>query len=166
MPTYRAAAGTTVTVRARSSIHDTVTRWDKVSGTVEADPGALDGGGTTATFTVDMAAFDAGDWLKNRKLKKDLAADRYPTAVFELREVTGVTQTGDAFEATAAGVIRYRDREVAVEIKGTGSMTAGAIEAKGAFDLDIRGFGMEPPKVLMFKMEPEVTIEVTLRAHA
>lgn len=166
MPTYRVEAGTSVTVKARSSIHDTVTRWDKVSGTVEADPGALDGGGTRATFTVDMGAFDAGDWLKNRKLKKDLAADKYPTAVFELREVKDVTQNGDAFEATATGVIRYRDHEVAVEIKGTGTMSAGSIEAKGAFDINIRGFGMEPPKVLMFKMEPEVTIDVTLRARA
>lgn len=168
MPTYRVdGAGSSLVVRARSSVHDTDTRFDKVTGTVTADPDALESAGATARFEVDMAAFDAGDWLKNRKLKKDLDLDRYPTASFELRELRDVTRADDgSFEAIAVGVIRYRGRELPMEIRGRGTMDQQHIDACGSFDVDIRELGMQPPKILMFKVEPEVTIEVTLRARS
>jgi len=73
---------------------------------------------------------DAGDWLKNRKLKKDLELAKYPTSEFELRELRDVRRDGDAFEAIAVGVIRYRGREVfghrprqTQSIKGRGAST-------------------------------------------
>lgn len=168
MAGYRVdGAGSTLVVRARSSVHDTNTTFDKVTGTVEADPAALETTGATARFEVDMASFDAGDWLKNRKLKKDLDLGAHPTASFELRELRDVVRADDGrFEATAVGVIRYRGRELAMEIRGTGTMDERGIDAAGSFELDIRALGMQPPKILMFKVEPEVTIEVTLRARA
>ena len=58
------ATGTLV-VKARSSVHDTTTVWDKISGDIDADPDAIDA--ATATFSVDMTKYDAGDFLKNRK---------------------------------------------------------------------------------------------------
>ncbi|HUH03494.1 MAG TPA: YceI family protein [Kofleriaceae bacterium] len=168
MPTYRVdGAGSALVVRARSSVHDTDTRFDQVTGSVEADPAALETAGATARFEVHMASFDAGDWLKNRKLKKDLELDTHPTAQFELRELREVTRgESSRFEAVAVGVIRYRGRELPMEIRGSGTMDEHGIDATGSFDVDIRAFGMQPPKILMFKIEPEVTIEVTLRARA
>jgi polyisoprenoid-binding protein YceI len=168
VPTYRVdGAGSTLIVRARSSVHDTNTTFDKVTGTVQGDPAALETSGATARFEVHMASFDAGDWLKNRKLKKDLDLDAHPIASFELRELRDVVRAeGTRFEATAIGAIRYRGREVAMEIRGSGTMDERGIEATGSFELDIRELGMQPPKILMFKVEPEVTIEVTLRARA
>ena len=68
---------------SRSSVHDTTTVWDKVSGNIDADPDAIET--AKATFTVDMTSFDAGDWLKNRKLRKDFDMDAHPTATFTLR---------------------------------------------------------------------------------
>ena len=56
-----------LTVKARSRVHDTTTVWDKVSGDVDADPDAIEQ--AKATFSVDMTSFDAGDFLKNRKLR-------------------------------------------------------------------------------------------------
>lgn len=166
MATYRVESGTALAIQARSSIHDTTTSFPKVTGTVEADPDTLETAGATARFTVDMSEFDAGDWLKNRKLRKDLELSKYATSEFELREVRDVVRDGDAFTAVAVGVIRYRGREVQMQIQGKGTMTADAIEATGSFDLDIRELGMQPPKILMFKVEPEVTVSVTLRARA
>ena len=74
--------GGKLTVKARSSVHDTTTVWDKVSGDVEASADAIEQ--ATATFSVDMSKFDAGDFLKNRKLKGDLDVARHPTARFTL----------------------------------------------------------------------------------
>lgn len=153
-------------VRARSSIHDTVTTWKTISGDIEAEPDTLDSAGAKASFTVDMAAFDAGDWLKNRKLKKDLDVDNHPRATFELEELRDVKRTGEGqFQAIAAGVLRWRGRQVDLVISGQGTMDADHVEAIGSFDLDIRTLGVEPPRFLMFKVESEVTVEVTVRAR-
>jgi polyisoprenoid-binding protein YceI len=165
MASYRVESGSSLVVRARSSIHDTDTKFSKVTGTVEADPDTLESAGAKATFTVEMAAFDAGDFLKNRKLKKDLELASYPTAEFELTGLRDVNRNGDSFEAVAIGTIRYRGREKIMEIRGTGTMTGDVIEATGSFDMDIRDFGMKPPKILMFKVEPEVTIDIALVAR-
>jgi len=82
---YAVAAGK-LTVKARSSVHDTTTTWDKVTGSVDADPDAIEQ--AKATFTVDMTSFDAGDWLKNRKLRKDFDMDGNPSATFTLDRVS------------------------------------------------------------------------------
>jgi len=160
-------AATQVLVQARSKIHDTSTRFTRLTGQVDADPAALTDAATRARFAVDMATFDAGDWLKNRKLKKDLDLDRFPEASFELRSLREVARADDgSFTATAVGALRYRGREIEVAIAGSGRIDERSIDARGSFDLDIRQVGMEPPKFLVFKVDPEVTIEVTLRCVA
>jgi polyisoprenoid-binding protein YceI len=140
---YAVASGK-LTVKARSSVHDTTTTWDKVSGTVDADPDAIEQ--AKATFTVDMTSFDAGDWLKNRKLRKDFDMDGNPTATFTLERVSDVVRDGGKFTAKAHGTLD-RDR----------------LEARASFPLDIKRLGLQAPKFFVFKMEDEVTVEVTVR---
>lgn len=114
-----------------------------------------------------MGSFDAGDWLKNKKLKSEIDPKKYPTASFHLGGLDEVVERGDGgFEVKARGLLRYRGREVEIVIAGTGTMDAAGIDARGSFDLDLRDLGMKPPRFLMFKMEPELTIEVVLRARA
>ncbi|HTM20243.1 MAG TPA: YceI family protein [Kofleriaceae bacterium] len=168
MTHYRVdSAASRLLVQARSKIHDTRTEFTRITGEVDADPAALTERGASARFSVDMAAFDAGGWMKNKKLEKDLDLARHPQASFELRALRDVVRAADGgFTATAVGTLRYRGRELEVTIAGRGRIDDGAIEASGSFDLDIRQVGMEPPKFLVFKVEPEVTIEVTLRCRA
>ena len=165
---YRIAGGK-LTVRARSRIHDTTTVWDKISGEVEADPEALGTAGAaapTATFRVDMTSFDAGDWLRNRKLRKDFDLDGHPAATFELRALREVVRHGDTFTATAEGVLGWRGREVPLVLAGRGRLDAAGVEASATFELDIRKLGLSAPRFLMLKMEDEVEIEVTVTGPA
>jgi len=166
MPQFKVDAGRSkLTVSARSSIHDTNTEWTSIKGTVDADATTLVEAGATASFEVDMSDFDAGDWLKNRKLKKDMDVGRHPTATFNLTELRDVTKKEDgSFEATAIGKLDWRGRSVTLTIAGKGSIDDDGVDASGTFELDIRDLGMKPPKVLMFKVEPVVAVEVTLRA--
>lgn len=163
MPRYTIGAGSRVQVKARSKLHDTTTTWDTVAGTVEASPDTLATAGAKARFTVDMTKFDAGDFLKNRKLRSDFEMDAHPEAIYEVRAIKDVVRTGDTFTATADGVLRWRGREVPLTIRGEGTMTASSIDATGTFELDIRKLGLKAPRFLMFKMEDEVTVAVTLR---
>lgn len=166
MASYAVDSGASkIVVHARSSVHDTDTVWDEISGEVEADPATLAETGATASFAVDMTRFDAGDWLKNRKLKKDFAFDKHPEATFELTGLRDVTEKDDgSFSATADGTLRWRGKEVALAVAGTGTVDDGGIDAKGTFDLDIKDLGLKAPRFLMFKVEDEVTVEVTLVA--
>lgn len=159
---YQVTAGT-LTVRARSRIHDTTTVWDKITGDVEADPDTLATAGAQATFRVDMTSFDAGDWLKNRKLRKDFDLEGHPAAAFELRALRDVVRTGATFTATADGVLRWRGKDVPLTLAGKGTLDASGLEASATFDLDIRKLGLSAPRFLVIKMEDEVSIEVTVR---
>ncbi|HEU0032448.1 MAG TPA: YceI family protein [Kofleriaceae bacterium] len=159
---YRVDAGK-LTVKARSRVHDTVTTWDQITGDVDADPDTLPTAGAKASFTVDMTAFDAGDWLKNRKLRKDFQMDAHPRATFELRSVRDVVRDGPTFRANAEGVLRWRGKELVVVLAGQGKLDAVGVEATATFDLDITKLGLAAPKFLMIKMDDVVAIEVTIR---
>jgi polyisoprenoid-binding protein YceI len=157
---YRVDAGK-LTVKARSKLHDTTTAWDKVTGDVDADASNIEA--ARATFAVDMTSFDAGDWLKNRKLKKDFDMDAHPKATFELRAVKDVVRDGAKFTATAEGVLRWRGKEVVLTLAGRGTLDDVKVEAAATFELDIKKLGLSAPRFLMIKMEDEVSVEVSVR---
>jgi polyisoprenoid-binding protein YceI len=158
---YRVTGGK-LSVKARSRIHDTTTVWDKITGDVDADPDTL-ASSAKATFAVDMTSFDAGDFLKNRKLRKDFDMDGHPQATFELRSVRDVVRDGPTFKATAEGVLKWRGKEVLVTLQGSGKLDGVSVEAQGSFELDIRKLGLSAPRFLMIKMEDEVTVEVSVK---
>jgi polyisoprenoid-binding protein YceI len=162
---YRVGAGSSLRVQARSRIHDTTTTWSAVSGDVDADPDTLETAGATARFAVDMTQFDAGDFLRNRKLRKDFEMDAHPEATFELTAIKDVARTGGEFTATAEGILRWRGREVPLVIAGKGSLDGRGLTATGRFELDIRRLGLSAPRFLMFKMEEQVAVEVLLRGE-
>ena len=165
---YRIVGGK-LTVRTRSRIHDTTTVWDQISGEVEADPETLGAAGAAtpvAAFRVDMTSFDAGDWLRNRKLRKDFDLDGHPAATFELRALRDVARDGATFTATAEGVLGWRGKEIPLVLAGKGRLDAAGVEASATFELDIRKLGLSAPRFLMLKMEDEVEIDVTIRGAA
>ena len=153
-----------LTVKARSSVHDTTTVWDKITGDVDADADALEQ--AKATFSVDMTSFDAGDWLKNRKLRKDFDLDQHATATFLLASVSEVVREGAKFKATATGTLRWRGKEVPLTLVGSGTLEPSRLAAQATFELDIKLLGLQAPKFFMFKMEDVVTVDVSITGVA
>jgi hypothetical protein len=143
--------------------------WNRIAGEIIADPDALalapadmGPGGTAARFEVDMTAFDAGDFLKNRKLRKDFDLDGHPRAEFELTALRSVERTGMAFTATAVGTLAWRGKRVELTLAGRGTLDAMRVEASATFDLDIRRLGLAAPRFLIFKVEDEITARVAI----
>ena len=159
-----------VEVLAKSSIHDTKTVWSELGGTIELDVERMRADGVTeveasADIDVDMTAFDAGDWLKNRKLKKDLAVAKHPQAKFALGALNQIERgDGDSFNAAATGTLSWRGRSCQIEASGSGTVTEDRVEATATFTLNVTELGVTPPKVLMFKVED--TVEVTVHLSA
>ena len=86
MPSYKIdSQSSKLVVTARSSVHNTDTSWQGITGTIEASLDNLEA--TTASIEVDMTTADAGDWLKNRKLRKDMDFAKHPKASFKLTTV-------------------------------------------------------------------------------
>jgi len=165
---YRVVSGT-LTVQARSRVHDTTTVWNQITGEIVADPETLatvSPAATAARFEVDMTAFDAGDFLKNRKLRKDFDLAGHPTARFELRALRDVVRDGAMFTATAVGVLSWRGRQLELVLAGRGTLDDQGIDARATFELDIRDLGLSAPRFLMFKVEDEVTVAVAIRGSA
>lgn len=158
---YRVTSGS-VTVQARSRVHDTNTVWSRLTGEITADPETLASApeATAALFTLDMTAFDAGDFLKNRKLRKDFDLAGHPTARFELKKVRDVVRDRTGFTATAEGVLDWRGRQVALVLAGRGTLDAMTVSASATCELDIRTLGLSAPRFLMFKVEDEVHVTV------
>lgn len=167
VPVYRIDGGKSrVVVSARSSIHDTRTVWNALSGSVTAEPADL-AAGAAVELAVDMTRYDAGDFLKNRKIKKDLEVEKHPTARFRLAALRDVTEDRPGhFTARADGAIEWRGKTVSVAATGEGTLDGAELRATARFELDVRGFGVEPPRFLMFKVEEVVAVEVTLLARA
>jgi polyisoprenoid-binding protein YceI len=159
---YRVVGGE-LRVQARSKVHDTTTIWSKLGGSADADAETLATAGATAVFDVDMTAFDAGDWLKNRKLRKDFDLDAHPTATFTLTGLSEIVRDGPTFTAKAAGELRWRGKTVRLVLAGQGKLDAMSLEAQATFELDIKLLGLSAPRFLMFKVEDEVTVAVTVR---
>lgn len=153
-----------VLVVARSSVHDTETVFTGVTGAVDADVGRLVEDGASAEVAVDMTTADAGGWLENRKLRKDLDLGAHPRASFRLAALEDVRREGDRFSARARGTLSWRGREVEIEASGEGTVTESAIDAVARFELDVTRLGVTPPRFLMLKVEDVVAIEVRLRA--
>jgi hypothetical protein len=165
---YRVTSGT-LTVQARSKLHDTTTVWNQVAGEIAADPEALAAvgpGGTSAAFEVDMTAFDAGDFLKNRKLRKDFELEAHPRARFVLTALNDVVRAGSTFTATALGTLEWRGKRVELTLAGRGTLDDMHVEATARFELDIRWLGLSAPRFLIFKVEDEVTVAVAIRGVA
>jgi polyisoprenoid-binding protein YceI len=159
---YRVQRGL-VEVKARSSIHDTDTRFAKLEGWIEFDPDQP--AAARAEISVDMRVFDAGDKLKNWKLKSDLEPDKHPTATFVLARLENVHEpNAGRFAASAVGQLKWRGRAPDVRVRGQASVDRRAIDARASFDLDVRELGVKPPGFLMFKVENVVSVLVTLFA--
>lgn len=159
---YRVTSGEVV-VTARSLVHDTRATWPKVAGTLVVDP-AEPAREPTGELEVDMRVFDAGDPLRNWKLRADMAPDRHPRATFRLERLEDVRTTGETVTAVAVGTLSWRGHEVALRVRGAGRLSPQNVEAEASFDLDVRTLGVEPPRVLMLKVESVVAVKVRFAA--
>ena len=63
-------------------------------------------------------------------------------------------------DVTFKGVTRPSEDEITLSLDG-----GDAIRLQGSSVFDIRDFGMEPPRILMLKVAPEVTVTVDIVAE-
>jgi hypothetical protein len=156
-----------VWIDARSSVHPIHSSTDGLEGFVELD---LDQDGRVTldsppagNLSLAVGRLSSGNGLEDREMRKRIDARRYPTikGVFRRMEAT---ERNDRYrvsgEVTFRGVTRRCQDEMTItRVDGT------TIKLAGRSRFDVRDFGMEPPRILIFKVEPEVDVRVEIVAE-
>ena len=155
-----------VWIDASSNVHPIHSSTDGLVGHVELELGP-DGevdvsqplGGK---LSLPVSRLSSGNRMEDRELQKRIESRRYPTidGVLKSMERSG---TNGSYQVTGdvnfRGVVRPHKDEMTVS-----EVDAETIQLAGNSKFDIREFGMEPPRVLLLKVSPEVDIRVEIVA--
>ena len=155
-----------VKIDATSSVHPIHSETDGLEGWVEVTLTATGrlrkGAPSGAHLELAVALLRGGNPLEARELQKRLDARTHPTIIGDLRSLSATDQVG-RFTAqgdiTLRGVTRPHEDALTIEPDGP-----DAIRIRGSSTFDIRDFGMEPPRILMLKVNPDVTVTVDITA--
>lgn len=155
-----------VWIEAKSNVHPIHSHTDGVEGFIELSfdsEGRVDSGGTPAgKLSLAVSRLSSGNRMEDRELQKRVEARKFPSieGVLDKLEASGDNGSYQVCgEISFKGVShRYEDH---MTIDSVGEDT---VKLAGASNFDIRDFGMEPPKILMLKVDPEVNVRVELVA--
>lgn len=152
-----------LTAEARSSVHDIKVQTNGLTGFVEA---VVDGGvprlGAPFKVEIDAERLKSGNGLTDSELQRRLETRKFPRIV---GEVSGADQLAEAGRWRLSGTLRLHgvtkatDAEVTVRV-----VDDKTIEIEGEKVIDIRDYGMTPPKFLILKVYPDVKIHARLVA--
>jgi polyisoprenoid-binding protein YceI len=150
-------ASSRVVIDASSSVHPIHTEASGVSGWVELGDGARG----EVSFPVDRLR--SGNPIEDRELRRRILAGRHPAIKGELTELV---PTDDDGGYDAEGTITFRG----VSRACSGALVIEAtdddgVRITGSSTFDVRDFGMEPPRILLLRVHPEVRVAIELRAR-
>jgi polyisoprenoid-binding protein YceI len=153
-----------VWVEARSSMHPIHGEAEGLEGSIEAD--VADGRIDVTTvpkiqIVLPVEKLQSGKKLEDAEMMRRIDARRFPRitgSTTELEENGGTYRIrGDL---TFHGVTRQVEGEVTISAPDEQSLV---IEGEQVFD--IRDFGVQPPKILMLKVHPDVRVRVKVVAE-
>ncbi len=155
-----------VWIDARSSVHPIHSDTDGLEGYLELD---LDPEGRVdltkdpeGKVSFRVSRLSSGKRMEDREMQKRIESGRYPTidGVLERMELLtddGMYQvTGDV---TFKGVKRPHQDKMTID-----PVDDQTIRLAGKSQFDLREFGMEPPRMLLLKVYPEVEVRVEIVA--
>jgi polyisoprenoid-binding protein YceI len=143
-----------VSVRARSNVHPIRLRAEGPEGHLD-----LAAAVPTGRLSLRVERLRGANPLEDAELRRLVDAARHPTIEGVLttsrEHAPGAYQLGG--EVTFKGVSVAVAGDVALE-PGDG----GGAVLRGEADFDIRDFGLEPPRVLLLRVEPVVSVTIEL----
>ena len=155
-----------VWIEARSNVHPIHSTTDGLDGYVDlsTDPdGNVDAGETVAgKLSLPVTRLSSGKKFEDGELHRRIDTRRYPTidgVLTNMRRVDGDGSYRVTGDLTFRGVVRRVEDDMTVEV-----VDAGTLKLAGESRFDIRDFGMEPPRILVLKVEPVVTVRVEIFA--
>jgi polyisoprenoid-binding protein YceI len=155
-----------VWIDARSNVHPIHTETDGLDGWLDLD---VDDGHINVDQPVSghlefpVENLQSGNAFEDRELRRRIDSRRFPHVAGDLKAMKQTSEpmryivSGDL---TFRGVTRTYEDEMTLEVPDDRTVTLA-----GQSVFDIRDFGMDPPRILMLKVEPEVSVRVEIVAE-
>lgn len=162
MPTYKITPQSVLEIHANSSVHPIEGKTHEITG--EAAGEVKDGQISldpqpTGWFEIPVDAMKSGHKLQDMEMRRRIEAKKFPTIRYELRRLEGGPESFKAMGTlTFHGVTKEFTEEVSARVQGK------SLTVEGEHTMDIRDYGMKPPKILNLQVHPE--IRVVLRVEA
>ena len=149
-----------VVLEANTSVHPIRVKTNRVNGLFEAE---LDNNGKpdfsqpfSGWLEISVNDLKSGNPLLDRVMPGHLDTRRYPTITAELIEIYGENGDGQYHtigDITFHGVTQRFENTLTIS-----NLDETTLAIRGEILIDVRDFEVHPPKLLMFKLEPEVNV--------
>ncbi len=158
-------AQTTVQVGLRVNLHPSHVNANALTGFIECE---LDDQGKPrldqpyrAELALPVEAIKSGNGLQDREMRRRFDTSRYPT-------ITAVVTHGEALdgEGRYRATARLTLHGVTKDITGDVQVTANGrtLTIDGLQVINIKDFGIDPPRLIILKVEPDVDLQVHIVA--
>lgn len=160
------AAASRVWVEARSTIHPVRGEGTGLEGFIDvalADGGIDTGRPVTGRIELRVDGLRSGNVLYDTELRRVVDSRRHPLIVGELAELSadgGPQRYRAAGPLTFHGVTRRVEGALTVEV-----VDDDTILLEGERTFDVTDFEVRPPRILMLRVHPEVTVRLAVLAR-
>ena len=167
MPRFQVnTAKSTVQVGLRVNLHPSHINANALSGYIECE---VDEQGKplldqpyTAVLTLPVDAIKSGNGIQDREMRRRFDASRYPTitaTVTHGERLEGEGKYRAAAQLTMHGQTREISGDVQLDVEGT-TMTVDGRQV-----INVKDFGIDPPRLIILKVEPDVDLQVHIVAE-
>jgi hypothetical protein len=112
---------------------------------------------------VPVEQFKSGNAMQDREMWKLIDSRRFPTVAADLRSLESA---GAADHYKAAGDVTLAGRQRRYDGNLMVTRDGDTLRVEGDLVVDIRDFGLQPPRFLMLKVDPQVKVHLRLVAAA
>jgi polyisoprenoid-binding protein YceI len=153
-------------IEARSSLHPIHGEGTGIQGEAELEiaDGRIDlGAPPKARIELPVERLRSGNALQDMEMRRRIEAQKYPTIVGELVKATALGQPNRyrlQGDLTFHGITRRLEADVTATVE-----KAGAPLVEGEYVLDVRAFGITPPRILGLQVYPEVKVRFRVVAE-
>lgn len=155
-----------VWIDARSNVHPIHTEAGGLQGwlELEVDDGKINvDEAQSGRLEFPVENLTSGNRLEDRELHRRIDARRHPNITGDMKQIRAGSEQAQVLvsgDLTFRGVTRTYEHEMTFE-----GLDGDIVTVSGQSTFDIRDFGMEPPRILMLKVQPEVTVRVEIVAE-
>jgi hypothetical protein len=158
----------TVSIKARSSVHPINAETSGLKGFFEADmlaDGTVDLTGTPkGRIELAVGLLRSGNPLNDREMRRRVDSRRFPTISGELTGMRATKTVGRyvvSGQVTCKGATREAEDEMTIA-----ALDDRTLLLEGEHTFDFTEFGIVAPKIMMLRVYPEVVVAVRIVAEA
>jgi polyisoprenoid-binding protein YceI len=153
-------------IEARSSLHPIHGEGTGIQGEAELEvsDGKIDlSAPLKARIELPVERLRSGNALQDMEMRRRIEAQKYPTIIGELVKATALSQPNRyrlQGDLTFHGITRRLEADVGATLDGQ-----RVLRVEGEYVLDVRSFGVTPPRILGLQVYPEVKVRFRVVAE-